>query len=110
MIKEDILRLLGVMKTRVETWHDKGLTWFNLAEYIPYEDTLECLVTRIIFHNYCIWHYIEGYQDPDTGKVHFVYLGGLAHNKLRNEVIELMEKEVVELKIKIQNLNFLFIL
>jgi hypothetical protein len=93
MTRDDILKVFEVMKVRVKEWHDKGLTWFNLAEYVPYEETLENLVTRIIFHNYCIWHYIEGYQDPDSGKVNFVYLGGLAHNKLRNEVIELMDEK-----------------
>lgn len=83
MIKD----LLSVMKTTVETWHSEDKTWFNCE----FPDTPEGLVTRLAYHNYCGWHFIEGYKNPDTGLVLFVYDGGIEQNRMRNEVIEKLD-------------------
>lgn len=86
MIKE----LCDTIKLHVNNWHEKGLTWFELEAK---EDNLSELVVRCAYHNYCIWHFIEQYKNPDTGLVLFVYDGGLEHNKYRNAVIEKMDEE-----------------
>ena len=84
-----IQSLIDNIELQCSTWHSKNLLWFEHSEFNL--DSLKDLTTKLVYHNYCIWHFIEGYQDPDTQKVNFVYLGGLEHNRYRNDTIELID-------------------
>jgi len=84
-----INEIISNIHKSAQEWHEQNLRWFEFN--INDDDSLIELSTKLLYHNYCIWHLIEGYSDPDTGKVNFVYLGGLEHNKLRNETIEKMD-------------------
>ncbi len=84
-----IQSLVKNIKQQCSKWHSQNLLWFEHPEFNL--ELLEELTTKLVYHNYCIWHFIEGYQDPDTQKVNFVYLGGLEHNRYRNDTIELID-------------------
>jgi hypothetical protein len=84
-----IQSLVKNISNQCEKWHFQNLLWFEHTEFNL--QSLEDLTTKLVYHNYCIWHFIEGYQDSDTQKVNFVYLGGLEHNRYRNDTIELID-------------------
>ena len=84
-----IQSLINNIKQQCFEWHSQNLLWFEHPKFNL--NSLEDLTTKLVYHNYCIWHFIEGYQDPNTQKVNFVYLGGLEHNRYRNDTIELID-------------------
>jgi hypothetical protein len=53
------------MESKINEWHVKNLTWFSYDPNFDNTDILE-LCKKLAYHNYCIWHLIEGYKDPDT--------------------------------------------
>lgn len=91
MNENELQVLLNTLSDKLSDWHTKDLTWFDLDELIVPDDSISYLIIKLGFHNYCTWHLIEGYEDNDPQKVHFVYAGGLAHNKDRNKTIELID-------------------
>jgi hypothetical protein len=88
--------LIELSKSYLLNWHQKNLTWFNLEDHLQAEDKLEYFVIKNAYHNYCMWHFIEYYKNPDTGLALFVYDGGLEHNKDRNQSIELMDDKFMQ--------------
>ena len=84
-----IQKLIENITNQFLEWHCKNFIWFDEPKFDP--TSLKDLSAKLLYHNYCIWHFIEGYQDPDTQKVNFVYLGGLEHNRYRNDTIELID-------------------
>lgn len=101
MIKE----LVEIMKSVVSQWHSEDLTWFDQEFNSTTAGSIEELSKKLSFHNYCIWHFIEGYKDPDTNRVNFVYLGGLEHNQLRNQTIELIDDFFISKQINTGDFN-----
>jgi hypothetical protein len=84
-----IQSLINNISQQCSDWHSQNLLWFEHHEFDL--QSLKDLTTKLVYHNYCIWHFIEGYQDPNTQKVNFVYLGGLEHNRYRNDTVELID-------------------
>jgi hypothetical protein len=91
----DLKKMLCEMKNQLEVWHNLDLTWFELEDYLKFEDSLLYYFLKLGFHNFCTWHLIEGYQDNDPNKVHFVYAGGLQQNKDRNQTIEIIDEKLI---------------
>jgi hypothetical protein len=95
MIDEIIFEI----KKMCDKWHTYG------TELFKFEDDIDCRwldpdkpwvkqVIKLLYHNYQIWHFIELYTAPDSNTVLFVYDGGIKHNKLRNDTIELLDVEL----------------
>jgi hypothetical protein len=89
MIK--IQEIVQEIKITIDLWHSKNLKWF---EYDTILDTTDItnIIKKLAFHNYCGWHFIEGYQDTNKNNIQFVYDGGLEHNKYRNACMEIIDE------------------
>ena len=93
----NVLDLIKSVRMQIDTWHLAGYRW-DLPQ--PVEVDLESIAIRCAYHNYCIWHMIEDYQHPDTKQTLFVYHGGLEHNKVRNLMIESMDREFEKIQVE----------
>ncbi len=88
-MNERMAELIRLTAQVAGKWHSAGLELFAFEEVL---DGVDRHVVKLLYHNYQIWHFIELYKSPDSGTVLFVYDGGIRHNKLRNDCIELVDE------------------
>lgn len=72
----------GFMEGLIDKWHEAKLTFHIQRDLYPDPFRFHC--EQMVHANYYIWHCIEGYCEPDTNRVLYVYNQGLEYNKIRN--------------------------
>jgi len=87
-----IQEIIQEIKTTIDSWHSENLKWFEYDTILDTKDDIVNVIKKLAFHDYCGWHFIEGYQDTNKNNIQFVYDGGLEHNKYRNACMEKIDE------------------
>jgi len=88
----DIKQLIDNIKVTIDKWHNANLGYFEYEESNFNVSDINSLIEKLAYHDYCGWHFIEGYQTSNKDFIRFVYDGGLEHNKHRNACMEMIDE------------------
>lgn len=89
-----INKIISEIEKVCTQWHSCGSALFEYKSEFNVDISIIDYAIKLLYHNYQIWHFIELYTAPDSNTVLFVYDGGIKHNKLRNDTIELLDAEL----------------